>query len=71
MQRWTLCLYPIVAENVAGNCDPDTNVKSVERFAEQFVVSTSFPRLSTGTVGGLSSPVDGYVKARVFGEQPS
>ena len=41
---------------MARYCDLDANVQSGERFAEQFMLNTPLPRLSTDSIGGLSSP---------------
>ena len=41
---------------MARYCDPDANVQSGERFAEQSMLNTPLPRLSTDSIGGLSSP---------------
>ena len=37
-------------------CDPDANVQSGERFAEQSILDTPLPRLSTDSITSLSTP---------------
>ena len=46
-------------------CDSDANVQSGERIAEQSMLNTSLARLSTGSVGGLSSPTVNLNRTRL------
>ena len=50
---------------VARYCDPDANVQSGERFAEQSMLNTPLPRLSTDSIGGLSSPTVNWNHTRL------
>ena len=58
--------YPRLLHNiVARYCDPDANVQSGERFAEQSMLNTPLPRLSTDSIGGLSSPTVNWNHTRL------
>ena len=50
---------------VARYCDPDANVQSGKRFAEQSMLNTPLPRLSTDSIGGLSSPTVNWNHTRL------
>ena len=50
---------------MARYCDPDANVQSGERFAEQSMLNTPLPRLSTDSIGGLSSPTVNWNHTRL------
>ena len=50
---------------MARYCDPDANVQSGERFAEQSILNTPLPRLSTDSIGGLSSPTVNWNHTRL------
>ena len=50
---------------MARYCDPDANVQSGERFAEQSMLDTPLPRLSTDSIGGLSSPTVNWNHTRL------
>ena len=50
---------------MARYCDPDANVQSGERFAEQSMLNTPLPRLWTDSIGGLSSPTVNWNHTRL------
>ena len=45
--------------------DPDANAQNGERFAEQSMLNTPLPRLSTDSIGGLSSPTVNWNHTRL------
>ena len=50
---------------MARYCDPDANAQNGERFAEQSMLNTPLPRLSTDSIGGLSSPTVNWNHTRL------
>ena len=55
---------------MARYCDPDANAQNGERFAEQSMLNTPLPRLSTDSIGGLSSPTVNWNHTRLRLQKP-